>query len=167
MVRDAVAAAGGKEMGTEGERRWRSLASRTSLGDRWAVCLDRINLMGALLFGEGPEVAHRWFVEWTPEVLALRDSQLAVNQLELGAGIAAAAGEPERAGRIAGCADARRAALTMRRTPEDVQLLGRFLEPARAVLGEERLAAARRDGASLSVSAALDLVTWLPAFASR
>lgn len=29
----------------------------------------------------------RRFVEWTPEVLALRDSQLAVNLVEVGAGI--------------------------------------------------------------------------------
>ena len=62
--------------------------------------------------GEGPDVAQRWFVEWTPEVLALRDSLLEVNLLEVGAGIAAAAGEAERAARVAGCTDARRAALT-------------------------------------------------------
>jgi hypothetical protein len=28
---------------------WRSLATRTGLGDRWAACVDRINLLGALL----------------------------------------------------------------------------------------------------------------------
>jgi predicted ATPase len=123
------------------ERGWRSLASRTSLGD--------------------PAVAHRWFLEWTPEVIALRDSQLAVNHLELGAGIAAAAGEPERAGRIAGCADARRMALTMRRTPEDELLLSRFLEPARETVGEAGLAAVRRVGATLTVAEALELVSSL------
>src|SRR4029453_16224859 len=75
------------------ERGWRSLEDRIALGDRWAACIDRINLIRALLMGEGPEVAHRWFVEWGPEVMALRDAMLAVNLLEVGAGIAAAAGD--------------------------------------------------------------------------
>ena len=148
------------------ERGWRSLENRTGLGDRWAACVDRINLVAALLLGEGPGVTHRWFVEWTPEILALRDSQLAVNLLEVGVGIAAAAGEPERAARIAGCADARRVALTMRRTPEDHLQLDRFLEPARVMLGEQDFEAARRDGTSLSVAESLDLVTSLSLFAA-
>jgi predicted ATPase/class 3 adenylate cyclase len=144
---------------------WRSLANRAALGDRWAACVDRINLLGALLMGEGPDVAQRWFVEWTSEVLALRDSLLAVNLLEVGAGIAAAAGEAERAARVAGCADARRAALTMRRTPGDEQQLALFLAPARAALGDAGLVATRREGASLAVGDALDLVTSLPTLA--
>jgi predicted ATPase/class 3 adenylate cyclase len=148
------------------ERGWRSLESRAGFGDRWAACVDRINLLAALLLGEGPGVAHRWFVEWTPEVMALRDSQLAVNLLEVAAGIAAAAGQPERAARVAGCADARRAALTMRRTPEDHLQLDRFLEPARGALGEAGFEAARRAGSSLSVGESLDLVTSLPLFAT-
>jgi len=117
------------------------------------------------LMGEGPDVAQRWFVEWTSEVLALRDSLLAVNLLEVGAGIAAAAGEAERAARVAGCADARRAALTMRRTPGDEQQLALFLAPARAALGDAGLVATRREGASLAVGDALDLVTSLPTLA--
>ncbi len=80
-------------------------------------------------------------------------------------GIAAAAGEAERAARVAGCADARRAALTMRRTPEDEQQLALFLAPARAALGDAGLAATRREGRSLAVAEALDLVTSLPALA--
>jgi predicted ATPase/class 3 adenylate cyclase len=144
------------------ERGWQSLANRSGIGDRWAACVDRINLMGALLMGEGPEVAHRWFVEWTPEVLSLRDSLLTVNLLEVGAGIAAAAGAADGASRVAGCTDARRAALTMRRTPEDEQQLAWFLEPARAALGEARFATAREEGTSLSVADALDIVTALP-----
>ena len=143
-------------------RGWQALESRTGLGDRWAACIDRINLLAALLLGDGPEVALRRFVEWTPEILALRDSQLAVNLVEVGAGIAASASEPERAARMAGCADARRVALTMRRTPEDHQQLGRFLEPAVTALGAARFDAVRRGGAGLSVTEALDLVTALP-----
>jgi predicted ATPase/class 3 adenylate cyclase len=142
-------------------RGWRSLKDRTALGDRWAACVDRINLLAALLFGEGPEVAHRWFVEWTPEVLALRDAQLAVNLIEVGAAIAGAAGEAERSGRIAGFADARRAALAMGRTPEDVMQLARYYEPALAELGEAAFVAAREQGRSLTMSEALDLVTSL------
>jgi tetratricopeptide (TPR) repeat protein len=139
-------------------RGWRSLENRASRGDRWAACIDRINLLSALLLGEGPASAYRWFVEWTPEVLSLRDSQLAVNLVEVGAGIAAAAGEAERAARIAGCADARRGALTMRRTPEDHLQLDRYLEPARAALGKAAFEAARRSGSALSVTEALELV---------
>jgi hypothetical protein len=106
-------------------------------------------------------VAHRWFVEWAPEVLALRDAQLAVNLIEVGAAIAGAAGEAERSGRIAGFADARRTALTMGRTPEDEMQLARFYESARAVLGEAEFAAARQEGRSLTMSEAFDLVTSL------
>jgi hypothetical protein len=142
-------------------RGWRSLEQRTSAGDRWAACIDRLNLLAALLLGEGPSSAYRWFVEWTPEILALRDAQLAVNLVEVGAGIAAAVGSAERAARLAGCADARRSALTMRRTAEDDQQLGRFLEPALAALGAASFAAARAEGASLSVADALELVTSL------
>ena len=116
---------------------------------------------------EGPDVAYRWFVEWTPEVLALRDSLLAVNLLEVGAGIAAAAGEAERAARVAGCTDARRAALTMRRTPEDEQQLAWFLEPARATLGDVAFDVERRAGATLSVPEALQEVTSLRLLASE
>ena len=147
------------------DRGWRSLKSRTGLGDRWAASVDRINLLGALLLGEGPDVAHRWFLEWTPEVLGLRDSLLAVNLLEVGAGIAAAAGEGDRAARVAGCTDARRAALTMRRTPEDRQQLALFLEPARLALGDVAFEAARSEGSSLTEAEALGLVTSLPASA--
>jgi tetratricopeptide (TPR) repeat protein len=142
-------------------RGWRSLEQRTGAGDRWAACIDRLNLLAALLLGEGAPTAYRWFVEWTPEIMSLRDSQLAVNLVEVGAGIAAAAGEPERAARLAGCADARRSALTMRRTPEDDQQLGRFLEPAEVALGPSEFAAARREGSVLTVAEALDLVTSL------
>jgi hypothetical protein len=86
--------------------------------------------------------------------------------VRIAAGIAAAAGEPERAARVAGCADARRAALTMRRTPEDRLQLDRFLEPARVALGEAGFDAARWGGSSLSVAESLDLVTSLPLFAT-
>jgi predicted ATPase/class 3 adenylate cyclase len=147
------------------DRGWRSLKSRTGLGDRWAASVDRINLLGALLLGEGPDVAHRWFLEWTPEVLGLRDSLLAVNLLEVGAGIAAAAGEGDRAARVAGCTDARRAALTMRRTPEDRQQLALFLEPARLALGDVAFEATRSEGSLLTEAEALGLVTSLPASA--
>ena len=95
-------------------------------------------------------------------MLALRDSLLAVNLLEVGAGIAAAAGEAERAARVAGCADARRAALTMRRTPEDHMQLALFLAPARV---RPRCGRTGRPpaagGAGLAVAEALDLVTSL------
>lgn len=100
-------------------------------------------------------------MEWTPEVLSLRDAQLAVNLVEVAAGIAAAAGSPERAAQLAGCADARCAALTMWRTPQDHQQLGRFLEPAVMALGESAFAAARREGGALAVAQALDRVTSL------
>ena len=157
------------DLGQYGEaitRGWRSLEQRMGAGDRWAACIDRLNLLAALLLGEGPATAYRWFVEWAPEILSLRDSQLAVNLVEVGAGIAAAAGSPERAAQLAGCADARRMALTMRRTPEDHQQLDRFLEPARAALGAQDFDAARRGGTSLSVAESLDLVTSLPLFAA-
>jgi class 3 adenylate cyclase len=68
---------------------------------------------------------------------------------------------PERAARLAGCADARRCALTMRRTPEDDQQLGRFLEPAQVALGASEFAVLRHEGGALSVSEALELVTSL------
>jgi predicted ATPase/class 3 adenylate cyclase len=146
-------------------RGWESLESRTGLGDRWAACVDRINLLAALLLGEGHDVALQRFVEWTPEILALRDSQLVVNLVEVGAGIAAAAGEWERAARMAGCADARRVALTMRRTPEDHMQLALFVRPAVTALGEAEFETARRGGAGLSVLDALELVTSLPVLA--
>jgi hypothetical protein len=50
----------------------------------------------------------------------------------------------------------------MRRTPEDHLQRGRFLEPAVTALGAAGFDAARRVGAGLSVTEALDLVTALP-----
>jgi hypothetical protein len=68
---------------------------------------------------------------------------------------------------VAGSTDARRAALTMRRTPEDEQQLAWFLEPARAALGDVAFDVARRAGATLSVPDALQEVTSLRLLASE
>jgi hypothetical protein len=62
---------------------------------------------------------------------------------------------------MAGCADARRVAPAMRRTPEDHMQLGRFLEPAVTALGAVGFDVACRGGAGLSVVEALELVTSL------
>ncbi|HEY7987786.1 MAG TPA: hypothetical protein VIE19_01120 [Lapillicoccus sp.] len=62
---------------------------------------------------------------------------------------------------MAGCADARRVALTTRRTPEDHMQLGLFVEPAVTALGVDGFDAARRGGTDLSVAEALELVTSL------
>ena len=100
------------------------------------------------------------------EVVALVDQTgsrpACQSMLEVSAGLAAAAGELERAARFFGMVEAQAAATGLRRDPADEAFLAPRMDKARAVLGQARFAAAEVAGRALSYSEAVEEVRgWL------
>jgi hypothetical protein len=132
-------------------------------GDAWRAAQDEISL-GAVSLAEGDvDTARRRLDDGIRTLRELGERSYVMLALDYAAGVAAAMGQHERAGRLAGAADALRAELGEPRPPADAAALDRLLAPALAALGEAGLAAAVSAGERMSPEEALDYVlTWAP-----
>ncbi|MBA2443816.1 MAG: tetratricopeptide repeat protein, partial [Nocardioidaceae bacterium] len=81
-----------------------------------------------------------------------------VEYLETCAGLAAAMGKGETAGRITGAIDAALDEMAAQNVPADARMRERRLAPARESLGDERLEALQSEGRALTLERALDEV---------
>jgi hypothetical protein len=126
--------------------------------DHWAIAVDRLNYVAAILRTDGPAAALARYDEWADEVASFRDRELALDLCEVGAAIAAGLEHPELAARLVASADAQRAAIPMPRSPAEQAMVDGYLDPARTALSDAGWAAAYRSGAALSVEEAVALV---------
>ena len=126
--------------------------------DHWAIAVDRLNYVAAILRTDGPAAALARYDEWADEVASFRDKELALDLCEVGAAIAAGLDHPELAARLVASADAQRAAIPMPRSPAEQAMVDGYLDPARTALSDAAWAAAYRSGAALSVEEAVALV---------
>jgi hypothetical protein len=126
--------------------------------DHWAIAVDRLNYVAAILRTDGPAVALARYDEWADEVASFRDKELGLDLCEVGAAIAAGLDRPELAARLVASADAHRASIPMPRSAAEQAMVDGYLAPARAALSDADWAAAYRTGAGLSVDEAVALV---------
>jgi tetratricopeptide (TPR) repeat protein len=135
-----------------------AIAADTRLGDAWGVAVDRLNYIGAILKAEGPQAAHARFVEWAADIFSFRDKDLTVELMELGASIVAGLGEPTLAVRLAGGADAQRAALEIPRAASEQREMDAWMDVARRSVSEVDWAQAYSAGQDLAPEPAIELV---------
>jgi predicted ATPase/class 3 adenylate cyclase len=126
--------------------------------DHWAIAVDRLNYVAAILRTDGPAVALARYDEWADEVASFRDKELGLDLCEVGAAIAAGLDRPELAARLAASADSHRTSIPMPRSAAEQAMVDGYLAPARAALSDADWAAAYRTGAGLSVEEAVALV---------
>jgi predicted ATPase/class 3 adenylate cyclase len=135
-----------------------SLRVNTARGDNWAVAVDRVNYVAAILKAEGAAAAAARLAEWLPAILALGETELIIDALELGGAIAAGLAQPRVAAQLLTAADVRRDRMTLPRTSAEAGRIDEWLGPVRAGLAPEEWAAARTSGAAMSSEAAVELV---------
>jgi predicted ATPase/class 3 adenylate cyclase len=146
----------------------RAIAADKALDDPWGVAINQCNLVLALLHLEGPERAHAVLREVAADAVALGDTELSIDVLDVAAAIWAGLGHPEQAATLLGTAERQRELTGIPRPGPEQQYLDRFLDPARRSIAEHDWTGALRRGASLSVEEAVsratsDISTSLPA----
>jgi predicted ATPase/class 3 adenylate cyclase len=135
-----------------------SLRVNTARGDNWAVAIDRVNYVAAILKAEGATAAAARIAEWLPAIIALGETELIIDAFELGGAIAAGLTQPRAAAQLLAAADARRARMTLPRTNAETGRIDEWLGPVRAELTPEEWASARTSGEAMTSEAAVELV---------
>jgi predicted ATPase/DNA-binding XRE family transcriptional regulator len=125
----------------------RALAVSRRVNDRENVVLLCCNLAGYNARAERFADARAYAREALELLASDRQSFLVAAALESLAHVACASGDPERAARLAGFADARRTALSATREAGERESFERLLARLRDTLGEEALTARIADGA--------------------
>jgi hypothetical protein len=144
----------------EGDRTGRlqleaSIAAALEVGDMWEAAQARA-LLGHLEAEEGDHAASATQLVRTLEIgRQLGDKEIFCSFLEGAAHLAAAAGEPKRALRLAAAAATQREAIDSVLFPVLVRLIDAWLAPARAALGESATSSAMAAGRSLSLEQAV------------
>lgn len=132
-----------------------ALALDREFGDEWASAVD-LGLLAGLTLEEGePAAAAELQHESLSALRRFGDRTSLVEGLERSAAIAAALGSAERAARLAGAAEAERAALGEPAGPGERALVERHLTAARARLGEDAFEVAAAAGRLLRLDEAL------------
>ena len=125
------------------------------LGDRRFEARARGELAFAALLEDRPERARELFRQSLATFAQLGESQGIAEGLEGLAAISAALGEPERAARLAGAAEALRETSSTEASPYDRTLTERFLDRGRALAGGPGWTAAWARGRTMPLEAAL------------
>jgi tetratricopeptide (TPR) repeat protein len=133
----------------------RAVVADEALDDPWGVAIDRCNLVVALLLIEGPERAFRELVAVAPAAIALGDSELSIQAVEIFACIWAAFGDGKRAATMLGVAEHQREITGIPRGGPDQALLDRFLVPVRVATDPQRWQQAYARGMGLTIEAAV------------
>jgi tetratricopeptide (TPR) repeat protein len=135
-----------------------AMAANAGNGDAWGVAIDRLNYTIAVLKSEGARAAHARFVEWAEEIMSFRDKELAINLMELGAGIASGFGDARLAARLLAGADTQRAGSEMPRSIAEVKMLDSCLVEAHTALSASEWEQAYAAGVDLTPEQAIELV---------
>ena len=137
----------------------RAIAVDESLGDPWGVAINQGNLVVALLHGEGPERAYEVLRDVAEDAVALGDTELSIDLLDVSAAIWAGMGHPDRAATLLGAAEKERRSTGIPRATPDQEHLDRFIGPARGSLSRAAWDEALAGGARLTVEEAIALAT--------
>jgi predicted ATPase/class 3 adenylate cyclase len=103
-------------------------------GDPFGVAVDRLSLALVGLHAGRPREARDTLADLFDYIASSRNTSMLVNSLELAAAIAVGLGDPLRAARMAGAAEAIRQEAGMVITPQEAALLEEHLAPARATM---------------------------------
>jgi predicted ATPase/DNA-binding CsgD family transcriptional regulator len=140
-----------------------SLSARRALGDKWGVAWSLADLAdGARELGQSVE-ADALYRESLAHMRDLGEHDGIARVLEGLAGLAVLRGQADAAARLAGAAEAQRAAVGAELPSAWAAEVRRWLAPARRALGESGFAAAARAGRSMPLGDALALAIAPPA----
>jgi hypothetical protein len=128
---------------------------QSEVGDRWMLANVRNNLANLAREQGDLERAAGLYADALRVYGDYADSWALAFLFEDVAAVAAAVGDGERALRLSGAAEVRRAEVGTPRSPTDEEKLAIALAPARELLGESEQAAAREAGRALGLDEAL------------
>jgi predicted ATPase len=126
-------------------------------GDLFGVAVDQHSLSLASLRAGRPREAYDTLCGMTDYVAVSGNTSMYVNFLELAAAIMAALGDPRRAARLAGAAEANREESGMLISPQEAAMVEELLDPARAAVAPEEWQAELAAGRALTQPEALTL----------
>jgi predicted ATPase/class 3 adenylate cyclase len=136
-----------------------SLAIRRGLGDKWTIA-NSLNNLGLVVLDQGDYATARSLYEESMATYRdLGDRWAIAFLIEAFAGLAAAEGEPERALRLGGAAEALRLVIGSPLSPADQSTLTGRLEPARRALDTEAQAKAWAEGGAMTLADAVAYAT--------
>jgi predicted ATPase/class 3 adenylate cyclase len=127
-------------------------------GDLFGVAVDQHSLALTSLRAGRPDDAYDMLCGMLGYVAVSGNTSLLVNTLEVGAAIIGELGDPLRAARLAGAAEANREDSGMLISPQEAAMLGDFLAPARAAVTPPEWQAGLAAGRALSQQEALALL---------
>ncbi len=135
-----------------------ALAIDSEQGDLFGVALDQQSLALVSLRAGRPGEARGLLSGTFDYVASSGNTSFLANICELSAAIDAVTGDPLRAARLAGAADAIRQQLGLLRTDQEAARMEEYLAPARAAVTAQAWAAELAAGAALSQEQALTLL---------
>ena len=121
-----------------------ALAVNSARGDDWAVAIDHVNYIAALLRTAGAPAAAERYAQWMPSMLTFGETELVVDVIELGGAIAAELGAAPDAARLLAAADARRGSAGTPRSAAEQGRIDAWAEPARAMFAAGSMAGGLR-----------------------
>jgi hypothetical protein len=124
----------------------------------FGVAVDQHSLALTSLRAGRPRDAHGMLCGMLDYVALSGNTALLVNTLEVGAAIIGELGDPLRAARLAGAAEASREDSGMPLSPQEAAMLGDFLAPVRAAVAPPEWRAGLAAGRALSQQEALALL---------
>ena len=127
-----------------------ALSIDRKLNDDWAITVDANNLAVVHFERGDPELATRMSAQALRGFAENGDLDGIAESLELSAGIAGAAGDPVRAARLAGAAEALRTAAGLPLAPPDRSRFERWMDTARTALPPEGFERSWKEGAAMT-----------------
>jgi tetratricopeptide (TPR) repeat protein len=134
-----------------------ALALDQKHGDLFGVAVDQLSLSLASLRAGRPREAYDMLCGMIDYVAVSGNAAIYLNFLELAAAIMAALGDPRRAARLAGAAEAGRQESGMLISPQEAAMVEELLAPARAAVAPEEWQAELAAGRALTLQETLTL----------
>jgi hypothetical protein len=127
-----------------------ALSIDRQLKDEWAMTVDANNLAIVHFERGDPELATKMSAQALRGFSENGDLDVLAESLEISAGIAGASGDPVRAARLAGAADALRTAAGLPLAPPDRRRFERWLEAPRAAASREDFKKHWKEGSAMT-----------------
>jgi uncharacterized protein HemY len=132
-----------------------AVALQREVGDRSAIAIS-LDTLGHIIQSQGDYGAARAMYEESLIInRELEDKRSIAFLLEHFGSLAALQGQPERALRLSGAAEALRGTIGAQLSPTDKEKLNETLDPARQALGDEVAAAMEAEGRAMTLEQAI------------
>jgi predicted ATPase/class 3 adenylate cyclase len=140
-----------------------SIRVNTARGDDWAVAIDRVNYISAVLKLDGGAAAAARYREWIPTMLTFAETELFIDVIEVGGAIAAQLDQAALAAQLLAAADTRRSTMGMPRTIAEAARVDEWVRASSDALSVSEWQATYDSGTTITPAQAVDLVCSLAA----